>query len=180
MRILKKNLQNEIKADEELYFFDESRFGTHSKIGHGWFRTGIRTPVKFKLGYKNFYLYSAANSKTGDEFTLLLPNVNINCMNIFIKEFAAVNKNKKIVIVMDGAAWHKSDKLKIPSNIRIIIQPSYSPELNPIERLWQYIKNHTIKNKVYKTLADLEKEICKFIKNLTPEIIKSVCKVNYI
>lgn len=46
----KKNLQEEIKRDEELYFFDESRFGTHSKIGHGWFRTGIRTPVKIKLG----------------------------------------------------------------------------------------------------------------------------------
>ena len=101
-------------------------------------------------------------------------------MNIFLKEFATINKDKKIAIVMDGAAWHKSDKLKIPSNIRIIIQPSYSPELNPIERLWQYIKNHTIKNKIYKTLTDLEKEICKFIKSLTAEIIKSVCNVNYI
>jgi|TARA_B100000497_G_C7353016_1_gene230070 transposase len=52
---------------------------------------------------------------------------------------------KKTLIVMDGAGWHKSDKLKYPKNIRIIIQPAYSPELNPIEKLWQYIKDHIIK-----------------------------------
>ncbi len=110
----KKNLQHEIKKDEELWFFDESRFGTHSKIGRGWFKTGIRTPIKIKLGYKNFYLYSIANPKTGEEFTLLLPNVNIKCMNIFLNEFSKFIKNRKTLIVMDGAGWHKSDKLRFP------------------------------------------------------------------
>lgn len=101
-------------------------------------------------------------------------------MNIFLKEFAKVNQGKKIAIIMDGAGWHKSDKLIFPKNIRIIIQPSYSPELNPIEKLWQYIKNHTIKNRVYKTLCELENKVCKFVSTLTPEIIKSVCKVSYL
>lgn len=163
-----------------MWFFDESRFGTHSKIGHGWFRTGIRTPVKIKLGYKNFYLYSAANPKKGEEFTLLLPNVNINCMNIFLNEFAKTIGQRRVLIIMDGAGWHKSDKLKYPKNIRIIIQPPYSPELNPIEKLWQYIKDHTIKNRVYKTLPELENKVCKFVRTLNSEIIKSVCGVSYI
>lgn len=159
---------------------DESRFGTHSKIGHGWFQTGIRTPVKIKLGYKNFYLYSVASPGNGKEFTLLLPNVNIQCMNIFLSEFAKVHEYQKIVMVMDGAGWHQSNKLIIPDNIRIIILPPYSPELNPVEKLWQYIKNHIIKNKIYKTLRELENVVCKFVKTLTPEIIKSVCGVGYI
>jgi len=163
-----------------LWFFDESRFGTHSKIGHGWFKTGIRTPVKVKLGYKNFYLYSATSPKTGKEFTLLLPNVNIQCMNIFLEEFAKANKDQKIVMIMDGAGWHQSKKLKIPYNIRIIILPPYSPELNPIEKLWQYIKDHTIKNRIYRTLPQLEKVVCKFISRLSPKVIMSVCRVNYI
>ena len=163
-----------------MWFFDESRFGTHSKIGHGWFKTGIRTPVKVKLGYKNFYLYSAASPKTGKEFTLLLPNVNIQCMNIFLEEFVKANKERKIVIVMDGAGWHQSKKLIIPDYIRIIILPPYSPELNPTEKLWQYIKDHTIKNRIYKTLQELEMVVCKFVKLLTPEIIRSVCNVNYV
>jgi transposase len=149
-------------------------------MGHGWFKTGIRTSVKIKLGYKNFYLYSATNPKTGKEFTLLLPLVNIDCMNIFLKEFSKENQNQKITIIMDGAGWHQSKRLIIPNNIRIIIQPPYSPELNPVEKLWQYIKDHTIKNRIYKTLRELENEVCKFVKTLTPEIIKKVCNVSYV
>ena len=58
---LKKNLEQEVakNPEYEVFFFDESRFGTHSKIGHGWFATGSRTAVKKKLGFKNFYLYTA-------------------------------------------------------------------------------------------------------------------------
>ena len=101
-------------------------------------------------------------------------------MNIFLREFAKVNRNQKIAIVMDGAGWHKSDKLIIPKNIRIIILPPYSPELNPTEKLWQYIKDHTIKNRIYKTLHELEDTVCEFVKTLTPEIIRSVCGVSYV
>lgn len=101
-------------------------------------------------------------------------------MNIFLSEFAKVNKDQKIVMVMDGAGWHKSDKLKYPKNIRIIILPPYSPELNPVEKLWQYIKDHTIKNRIYKTLPQLERAVCKFVSGLNLEIIKSVCGVSYV
>ena len=80
---------------------------------------------------------------------------------------------------MDGAGWHKSDKLKYPKNIRIIIQPAYSPELNPIEKLWQYIKDHTIKNRIFKTLTELEDKVCNFIQTLNPAIIRKVCNINY-
>ena len=101
-------------------------------------------------------------------------------MNIFLEEFAKENNGQKMVIIMDGAGWHKSDKLIIPKNIRIIILPPYSPELNPTENLWQYIKDHTIKNRIYTTLQQLEKTVCKFVTTLTPEIIRSVCGVNYV
>ena len=101
-------------------------------------------------------------------------------MNIFLEEFAKANKDQKIAIVMDGAGWHKSKKLVIPANIRIIILPPYSPELNPVEKLWQYIKDHTIKNRIYETLPQLEKVVCKFVNGLSSEIIKSVCAVSYI
>ncbi len=83
-------------------------------------------------------------------------------------------------MVMDGAVWHQSSKLKIPDNIRIIILPPYSPELNPIEKLWQYIKDHTIRNRIYKTLLQLEKVVCRFVGGLTSDIIKSVCGISYV
>jgi len=71
-------------------------------------------------------------------------------------------------------------KYNLGCNSATIILPPYSPELNPVEKLWQYIKDHTIKNRIYKTLSQLEKTICKFVKNLNSKIIKNVCRVSYI
>lgn len=178
---LKKTLPKIIKnnPDKEIFYFDESRFGTHSKIGHAWFKTGTRPRVKVKLGFKNFYLYSAINPKTGDEFTLLLPKVNKELMKLFLEEFYKKYKSRNVIMIMDGAGWHKDKEylLQDTKNIQIILQPSYSPELNPVERMWQYIKSYTIKNKVYETLDDLENEICNFMRNkITNEIVKNICK----
>ena len=101
-------------------------------------------------------------------------------MNVFLAEFGKFLEGRKVVVVMDGAGWHKSDKLRYSKNIKIIIQPPYSPELNPIEKLWQYIKNHTIKNRIYKTLPELEDKVCQFVNGLNSEIIRSVCNISYI
>jgi putative transposase len=100
-------------------------------------------------------------------------------MNVFLEQMSEYLGEKKVILVMDQAAWHKGEMLIIPENIKIIHLPPYSPELNPVERLWQYIKNHTIKNKVYNTLEDLENVICNFIKNLDIVTIKSICSINY-
>lgn len=180
MKILKNELPKIIQPKEELWFFDESRFGTHSKVGHAWHQTGVRTPVKIKLGYQNFYLYSAVNPKTGEDFTLILPKVNTACMNIFLKQFATKMTGRHVVIVMDGAAWHKSNSLNRHHNIRIIIQPPYSPELNPVEKLWQYIKDKTIKNKIFPDLQQLEISIITFFNSISLQIIRSVCNISYI
>lgn len=80
---------------------------------------------------------------------------------------------------MDQAGWHKSAELVIPENIKILYLPAYSPELNPIERLWQYIKDNVLKNKVYDNLTILENTVCEFYKTISQDVIKSVCNVNY-
>jgi transposase len=84
---------------------------------------------------------------------------------------------------VDGAGWHKDFKylLQDTKKIKIIIQPPHSPELNPVEKLWQYIKDYTIKNRVYENIKDLEDKICEFVRTkLTEEVIRSVCNVKYI
>ena len=85
-----------------------------------------------------------------------------------------------MVMVMEGATWHPSNELLVTDNIRKIILPPYSPELNPVEKLWQYIKDKTIKNKVYTNLDVLEDSIVAFFNTLTSDIIKTICNVNYI
>lgn len=162
-----------------MYFFDESRFGTHSKIGHGWFVKGSRTGIPVKLGFQNFYVYSAVSPKTGRDSTLLMPYVNSDCMNVFLNHMAKELEGREILLVMDGAGWHKSRALKIPKNIEIIYLPPYSPELNPVELLWKYIKDNVLKNKIYENLKILEEELCKFIKQIKQESYQSICRINY-
>jgi transposase len=163
-----------------LYFFDESRFGTHSKLGHGWFAKGSRTAVKVKLGFQNFYLYSAVNPLNGEDLTLMLPKVNTEWMNIFLAQLSLQIGRKHAIVVIDGAGWHRSKDLKIPDNICLHYLPPYSPELNPVERLWAYIKQRTIKNKVYQTIAALEDTIAHFITTLEPSTVTSICKLDYL
>lgn len=172
-------LNSSKKPNTEVLFFDESRFGTHSKLGHGWFKKGFRTQVKINMGFKNFYVYSAVNSTSGESFNLTMPYVNTDCMNIFLSRLAMSLKGKNCLFIMDGASWHRSHQLKIPANIEVMYLPPYSPELNPVERLWNYLKSHTIKNKFYPSLAKLEDTVCGFLANMTRDTIKSICSCDY-
>jgi transposase len=159
--------------------FDESRFGTHSKIGHDWFKKGTRTPVSVKLGFKNFYLYSSVAPTTGEECTWLFPRVNVQCMNLYLDRLASEAK-ERLLLVLDGAGWHKSKDLVVPENVEIMFLPPYSPELNPVERWWQYIKDRTIKNKVYDSLESLMSAVSTFCTGVKPMEIKSICSCNYV
>ena len=86
----------------------------------------------------------------------------------------------KIILVMDGAGWHKAKNLQVPDNIEIILLPPYSPELNPVERFWQHIKQNTIKNKVYKTLNALKDAVAKFLNSMILDEIMSICTAGYL
>lgn len=179
---LKKNLQEKILSspNKEIFFFDESRFGTHSKIGHGWFKKGSRTAVNVKLGFENFYIYSAVNPRTGEDFTLIFPNANSDCLNAYLDAFSHCLGDREVMFILDGAGWHKANKLKAHPNIELVFLPPYSPELNPVERFWQFIKDNTIKNQVYKTLKGIEDEVSRFLRGITHDITSSVCRAEYL
>lgn len=158
---------------------DEARFGTHSKIGHGWFPTGERSRVNVKLGFKNFYVYSAIEPETGEVFSLIFPKVNAECMSLFLKEMAEKYPLDQIALVMDGAGWHRAKKLLVPGNIKTIYLPPYSPELNPVERFWLQVKRATIKNKVYDSLESLEDAVCAFLNTIPIAAVAQICAINW-
>jgi transposase len=97
-------------------------------------------------------------------------------MQVFLDEFSET-LNSDIILVMDNAGWHKS--LKIPENIEIVFLPPYSPELNPVERLWKYLKDNILKNQVYENIWDLEQAVAKFINLITKHHIASICSCSY-
>ena len=98
-------------------------------------------------------------------------------MQVFLDEFAKYT-NKKVILVMDGAGWHKG--LACPSNIEIMYLPPYSPELNPVERLWQFVRDAVLKNKVYDCLTMLEEAVSDFMSAISLETIQSVCNCLYV
>jgi len=76
---------------------------------------------------------------TGDSFSLFLPWVNTEMMNLYLAEMSVAFPDKKILLIWDQAGWHKAKSLKVPENIILKSLPPYSPELNPVEKLWQWL-----------------------------------------
>ena len=78
-------------------------------------------------------------------------------MNLYLKDFAKhLPANTHALMVMDGAGWHSSNDLEIPENVSILLQPPYSPELNPSELIWRYLRKRKLSNRLYPTIDDLE------------------------
>ena len=178
----KKKINLELKKTDydEVLFFDEARFGTHTKIGYGWFKKGERTPVEVKIGYKAFYVYSAVSAKNGSNLIIKFPSVDTICMNVFLSELSKKYENSKIAFIMDGAGWHKSKDLKVPENIDVFLLPPYSPELNPVERFWRYLKENVLHNKLFNTLEEIEESLQSFISSLENHIVAQICNNNYL
>jgi len=124
-------------------------------------------------------MYTALSPKTGEDFSLLAPFVNTDCFNIFLQEMSVWLGERKAIIIVDQAGWHKSKGLCIPNNVSLYYLPAYSPELNPVERFWQHIKDNVLKNEIYESLEHLESSLSSFLKTIMPSDIISICNVNY-
>ncbi|MFH0735496.1 MAG: IS630 family transposase [bacterium] len=163
-----------------MFFFDEGRFGLRSSVGRMWYAKGKELVVLVKQGFENLYAYSAVSPQTGESFSLFMPEVNTEMMSIFLQYFSNEYKTQHLVMVMDQAGWHKSRELIIPTNIEIIFLPPYSPELNPVERLWKYLKQETIHNFLYDTLDDLNNALEEVYQNMNTMDYKTLCNCNYL
>jgi transposase len=101
-------------------------------------------------------------------------------MNEFLKMLSGNYYGRKIAIIMDGAAWHKSKDLEIPENIDIFLLPPYSPELNPVERFWGYLKKNVLHNRLFESLDEIEKSLQIFLDGLQNHAIAQLCNNNYL
>jgi len=126
------------------------------------------------------YVYGAAEPKTGESFFLVMPRCNTECMNIFLRELSAAWANDYILLIVDGAAWHKSKSLQIPENIGIFYLPPATPEMNPMEQIWKEIRTRGFRNEIFKTLDKVIDRLCDTIFSLSPETIKSITGRNWI
>ena len=91
--------------------------------------------------------------------TLILPHVNGDCMQVFLNEVAARHPDDRIVMVLDGAGWHQSHELAPSANLRLLKLPPYSPELNPVEHLWDELREKSFHNRVFDSIDALENHL---------------------
>ena len=147
-------------------FQDEARFGRISDVRRCWAPKPVRPLCQAMLTHEYTYAYGAVDVCTGELDSLILPHVNTECMQVFLNEVSRRHAQEHIVMVIDGAGWHRSDKLKAPANILLLRLAPYAPELNPIEHVWDELREKFFHNRVFNSLDALENHLELALKTL--------------
>ncbi len=155
-------------------FQDEAGFGRINKPKYCWCKKGIRPQIPCHHIREYRYVYGAAEAKTGESFFLIMPRCDTACMNVFLKELSKKFFKDIIILACDSAGWHNSKNLDIPENIKIIKIPPYTPEMNPIEQIWEEIREKGFCNEIFQSLEKVVDRLCDTICNLTANIVKSI------
>lgn len=161
-------------------FQDEAGFGRINKPKYCWCKKGIRPSVPCHHIREYRYVYGAVEPINGESCFLIMPYCNTDCMNVFLDHLSASYPDDIIVLVCDGAAWHKAKSLLIPENIRLVFIPPYTPEMNPIEQIWKEIRKRGFKNEIFQTLNKVVDRLCDTIRSITSETIMSITARDWI
>ena len=155
-------------------FQDEAGFGRINKPKGCWCKGEMRPTVPCHHIREYRYAYGAVEPKNGESFFLILPYCNTDCMNVFLSELAKAYPKDRILLVCDGAMWHKAKALVIPERITLAFIPPYTPEMNPIEQIWREIRTRGFRNEVFDTLEKVVDRLCDVIKNLPASVIQHI------
>lgn len=148
-----------------------------------WALVGSRPRAVRQTQYEYVYVIGATCAATGQAEAIIAPYLNTQIINQFLQQFSqSLDQDVQAVLLWDGAGYHRSKELVVPDNISLINLPPYSPELNPIENLWHYLKSHCWSNRAYQNYDELfdAAEQAWNQHCLNPLLIKSVCNAPYL
>jgi len=145
-------MKNQAKLPVRLMFQDEARFGRMSDPHSCWAPAPVRPMVNLALVREFKYEYAAVSPSDGALDYMTSEKMNTEQMNRFLNQVSKAHADEFIVMVLDGASSHKSKDLKIPNNVALTLLPSYSPELNPAEQIWNRLRKNYFANKVFDSL----------------------------
>lgn len=143
-------------ANIRFMFQDEARFGRVNIARRCWAPRGTRPVVGSQIIREYTYVYAAVSPADGMMDSLILPEVNTAVFELFLGEVSSRHPTEYIIMFMDGASWHKTKKLKLPDNMKVLFLPPCSPELNPAEHLWECIRENWFPNKTFNTMDAVE------------------------
>ncbi len=166
------------KEQVEIWQQDETRIGQQGSLTRIWAKRGTRPRKVKQQQYLSTYLYGAACAATTQSFGLVLPMADTSAMNIFLQQLSTqIQAGKHVALVLDNAGWHTANKLLIPKNITLIPLPPYSPELNAMEQVWEWIKKHHLSNQCYENYEAIVEKVCHAWNDFSnnKKLVKSLC-----
>lgn len=152
---------------------DETRIGLKTISGRKITARGVKPQGKVQWQFKATYLYGIVEPKTGEHFFYEFSHLNSDCFQVFLNLISKHFSDSILILQLDQAGCHRAKKLQIPSNIIFLFQPSHSPEINPIETVWQHLKRG-LRWKLPKTLDDLRQLISNRLAEMTQQVIYSI------
>lgn len=156
-----------------IYFQDESRFGLMTKQKRVLVSKGIKPIGKFQHSYKWLWLWGCFSPITGDAFYWETSHVGSDIFEGFLNDFSKKNPNELKLLVIDNAGFHACQNITIPDNVKLIRIPPYAPELNPAEKVWQWMKAR-VSMKFFESTKVLQDKITEMVNQLNPCLIKSI------
>lgn len=163
-------------------FEDEGRFGRISDPRRCWAPKGIRPDVPSQFVREYTYAFAAVSPLDGAMDSLILPQVNAEAMSLFLAEVASRHPDEHILMFMDRAGWHRAKDLIVPRNMRLDWLPPYSPQCNPVEHLWDEIREKHFCNRVFNSLDAVENTLCSALASLeaSPQVVASLTGFDWI
>ncbi|WP_155866850.1 IS630 family transposase [Colwellia sp. PAMC 21821] len=169
------NIPFNISLDKvDVWFQDEARFGQQNTTTRLWAKTGSRPRAVRQQQFEYAYMFGAVCPSTGATEALISPVMNKDVMKKHLEQISqATPEGRYAVVVMDGAGWHAEDTFEDLKNLAMIKLPPYSPELNPIEQVWQWLRQNCLANRCFNGYENIVDE-CSHAWNIFRSDIKRV------
>ncbi|MBE9166928.1 IS630 family transposase, partial [Pleurocapsales cyanobacterium LEGE 06147] len=158
---------------------DETRLGYRTESGQKITRAGVKPKQIFQWYYNYYYVYGLVDPLKGRSFFYEFSHFNSNCLGAFLEQFSQTYSQEIHIIQLDNASVHTAHKLIVPDKVILFFQPPYCPELNPIERVWQYIKQR-LKNLFFTSIDDVKYKVANILNSLSEDVIHSLTGWQYI
>ena len=174
--------QQEAPRPLRLFFQDESRLGLRLPMPARLTGCGVKPIQPCAPRYEYYWLYAAVEPHTGKSCWGELPHLDTVCFQAFLEHLSEAHPHSLNLLVVDNAPAHTASTLELPDNILLLHLPPYSPELNPVERLWQHLKGKidVFDHHVRSSLTALRDHVADIIQRYTPEQLRSLTGYGYI
>jgi hypothetical protein len=154
----------------EIWFQDEARVGQKNKITRRWAKRGSRPSAPRDQRTRSAWIFGAICPARGVGAGLVLPRCNTKAMQWHLEEISSqVAPDAHAVVILDQAGWHGAKDLETPDNITLLPLPPRSPELNPVENIWQFMRDNWLSNRVFRSYKDILDHCCYAWNQLTQQ-----------